>query len=82
MGGNLRVKIQIDVPNNEVHVDEIDKTLPDKDAMKLVAFQLRKLAERLDPQVTRELIVNEDRLDDITEEMKLEFFTNHEGSIH
>jgi len=76
------MKITIDVNKNEVHVDDIDKTLPDSDAMQLVAFQLRKYANRLDPQVTQEMIVNEDRLEDITEEMKIEFLSNHEGSIH
>jgi len=76
------MKITIDVNKNEVHVDEIDKTIPDSDAMQLVAFQLRKFANRLDPQVTQEMIVNEDRLEDITEEMKIEFLSNHEGSIH
>ena len=76
------MKITIVVDTNEVHVDEIDPTLPDSEAMQKVAYQLRKFANRLDPQQTQEMIVNEDRLDDITEEMKINFLSNHEGSIH
>ena len=76
------MKITIEVETNEVRVDEIDPTLPDSEAMQKVAYQLRKFANRLDPQETLEMIVNEDRLEDITEEMKIDFLSNHKGSIH
>lgn len=69
---------EIAVSDNEGRLLEMEVAI----TIKHLAMILRNYSEALHPPSHNELILNEDRLQDITQEMIDEFLSEHEGAIH
>jgi len=74
--------VTLDTKTRKLHVDQQGAELSQQEVILHVSTVLRAVADKLNPPEIPELIVNEDRIKDVTDEMQHKFLNEHEGGVH
>ncbi len=74
--------ITINTSNRRISIEGTDNEKKDPYLMKKIGIMLRMISDKINPPEVPELYINEERIDDITEEMQRVFLTEHNGSWH
>lgn len=74
--------VSINTTTKRVKVEGTEAEKQDPDLMKKIGVLLKQVSDKINPPEIPELFINEERIDDITEEMQRVFLTEHSGDYH